>query len=182
MNGIDQAIEKVEAFLNSNDKGMLITGTHQYEKHKLIMKILNKHYEGARILFRTNGMDNITNRDFLGWAKVNKTPKCGERVRVGKNYYEFDNCNNQGTWNKTSNNFDFAILYPLDSAYKGKTNDILEDLYEYKNISKIFLISWTDDSKYNFSNLSDFFESHVIYDAEEENPAYHQRVIDIINK
>lgn len=173
MNEKDQAIEKIDAFLQSEDKGMLLTGTHQFEKHKLIMKVLNNHYQGARILFRTNGMNNITNRDFLGWAKVNKTPKCGERIKVGKNYYEFDNCNNQGTWNKTSNDFNFAILYPLDSAYRGKIDDILKDLYKHKNIKKIFLVSWTDDSKYNFSTLSDYFKSHVVYDAEEENLAYH---------
>ena len=84
MSNKETAIRQFEEFLKSDDKGVLITGTHQYDKHKLAMKVINKHYSGANILFRINAMSNIADNEFLGWAGVKKQPKAGEKVRIGK--------------------------------------------------------------------------------------------------
>ncbi|WP_407313668.1 hypothetical protein [Desulfosporosinus sp. SB140] len=86
MGNREQAVAQIEEFLRSNEKCMLLTGTHQYEKHKLIIRILNKKLEGHLILFRTNSMQNIENEEFLGWAKVKRNLKVGERVKIGKNF------------------------------------------------------------------------------------------------
>ena len=56
MGNREQSVVQIEEFLESNEKCMLLTGTHQYEKHKLIMRILNKKLERHLILFRTNSM------------------------------------------------------------------------------------------------------------------------------
>lgn len=179
MNGKEQTIEQITEFLKSDEKSIILTGTHQFRKHKLIMALLNKYYKNAKILFRVNGMDNITNREFVGFAGVKKTPKSGEWIKISNNYYTFDSLN-RTTWKRSGNKFDFAILYPIDSAMKGNINDILEDLTEYKDIGKLFLVSWTDNKNYDYASISKYYNRHVIYDAEEEDPAYHQRVIDMI--
>lgn len=144
------------------------------------MALLNKYYENAKILFRVNGMDNITNEEFAGFAGVKKTPKSGQWVKVSNNYYTFDSLN-RTTWSRSGNKFDFAILYPLDSVMRGNINEVLEDLTMIKDIGKLFLVSWTDNKSYNYETISKYYDRHVIYDAEEENPGYHQRVIDNIN-
>ncbi|NJD02773.1 MAG: hypothetical protein FIA99_09330 [Ruminiclostridium sp.] len=181
MYGKEQAIELITEFLKGDEKAILLTGTHQYKKHKLVMALLNKYYKNARILFRVNGMDNITNEEFAGFAGVKKTPKSGEWIKVGNNYYTFDSLN-RTIWNRCGNKFDFAILYPIDSAMRGKINNVLEDLTRHKDIGKLFLVSWTDNTSYDYAAISEYYDRHVIYDAEEEEPAYHKRVCDIINK
>lgn len=177
MNGKEQAIEQITEFLKSEEKVIILTGTYQYKKHKLIMALLNKHYKNAKILFRVNGMDNITNEEFVGFAGVKKTPKSGEWIKVSNNYYTFDSLN-RTTWRRSGNKFDFAILYPIDSAMQGNINDILDDLTKYKDIGKLFLISWTDNKSFDYATISEYYDRHVIYDAEEEELAYHKRVSD----
>lgn len=86
MGNREKAVAQIEEFLESKEKCMLLTGTHQYEKHKLIMRILNKKLERHLILFRTNSMQNIENEEFLGWAKVKRNLKAGERVKIGKTF------------------------------------------------------------------------------------------------
>ncbi|HCQ91680.1 MAG TPA: hypothetical protein DIU45_20720 [Clostridium sp.] len=180
MNGKEQAIEQITEFLKSDEKAIILTGTHQYKKHKLIMALLNKYYKNAKILFRVNGMDNITNEEFAGFVGIKKTPKSGEWIKVSNNYYAFDSLN-RTTWRRSGNKFDFAILYPIDSAIRGNINDVLEDLTKYKDIRKLFLVSWTDNKSYDYATISKYYDRHVIYDAEEEEPAYHKRVSDMVN-
>ncbi len=127
MNGKEQSKEKIIEFIYSDEKAVLITGTHQYNKHKLVMGILNKYYENAKILFRVNDMSNLTNEDFIGFAGLKKTPKSGEQLKIGRNYYIFDSIN-RGTWNRSGHKFDFAILYPTDSAIRSNITDILDNL------------------------------------------------------
>lgn len=57
-------------------------------------------------------MDNTTNGNFVG---LSKKPLAGARLKLGNNYYEFDSFNTSSTWYKTSNDFNFAIFYPIDA-------------------------------------------------------------------
>lgn len=171
-------ISQFENFLQNDDKGILITGTHQYEKHKLAMAIIDKYYENANILFRINALQSITNRDFLGWAGVKKQPKAGEKIRIGRNFYQFDSFNYSGTWYKTDHKFDLAIIYPIDSLCREKDIKSIQDLYEHKQIEKIILCSWTDKAEYDYSLFNDYFTNHIVYDALEEDPEYHKRVLE----
>lgn len=178
MNNKATAIAQFEEFIKSDDKGILITGTHQYEKHKLAMAVINKHYTGAKILFRINALQNISDDAFLGWAGLKKQPKAGEKIKIGKNFYQFDSFNNQGTWHKTDHDFDFAIVYPIDSLCKEKDIKPIQDLFEHKQIKKIILCSWTDKADYDYSLFSEYHTNHIIYDALEEDPEYHKRVLE----
>lgn len=178
MNNKATAIAQFEEFIKSDDKGILITGTHQYEKHKLAMAVINKHYNGAKILFRINVLQNTANDEFLGWAGLRKQPKAGEEINIGRNYYQFDSFNNRGTWSKTDHHFDFAIVYPIDSLCREKDIKPIQNLFEHKQVKKIILCSWTDKAAYDYSLFSEYYTNHIIYDALEEDPKYHKRVLE----
>lgn len=177
----EQATEQVEKFLLSNEKCMLLTGANQYEKHKLIIRILNRKLERHLILFRTNSMQNIENEEFLGWVKVKRTPKAGEQIKIGKNFYECDSLNTPSTWYKTNYNFSCAIVYPIDQLCRSKKLDAIDNLFQNKEISKIFLVSWTDKKEYDYSIFEQYTFCHIVYDAEGEDPAYHKRVLDLLD-
>ncbi|GHV18997.1 hypothetical protein FACS18949_07350 [Clostridia bacterium] len=178
MNNKAQAIERITEFLKSDEKGLLITGTHQYKKHRLIMSALNEYYKNANILFRINSLQNLTNDSFIG---LKKQPKAGESIKIGNNYYQFDALFNQGTWYKTRGEFDFAIVYPIDALCRDGKTEPIADIIRFKHPKKLFLCSWTDSCEYDYGMLADFYSTHVVYDVEEEDAAYHQRVLDSIN-
>lgn len=182
-NNKQEFINNIEKFFNNKDKGILVTGTHQYEKHKLIMAIIDRNFKNAKVLFRTNSMYNIQNREFVGWTGLKKkTIKSGEKVKIGRNFYEFDTFNTTNTWNRTSSNFDFAIVYPIDSMIRENKFDGIDNLYTNKDIKKIFLVSWTDRKSYDYEEISKYYNEHIIYDAKEEDEEYHRRVLNIINE
>ena len=84
MSNKDEAIMKIESFLTSEHTGLLLTGSNQYEKHRLVMALLEKNFSGSHILFRINSMQNITVSEFLGWAGVHKKPKAGQTLKIGQ--------------------------------------------------------------------------------------------------
>jgi len=102
MNNREQAVAKIEAALQSHDKCLLMAGTNQYNKHKLIMQVLDSWLENHLILFRTNGLKNVTNYDHLGWVGMRRKLKAGERVKIGRNVYEFDTLVAFNTWTPNS--------------------------------------------------------------------------------
>lgn len=179
MNNKEECYNKIMEFLNNDDRCILVKGTNQYKKHKLVLSIINKHYKNQKILFRVNGMDNILNNEFLGWAGIKKKVKSGENMKIGNNYYQFDSIITPNTWFNTDKKFKFAIIYPIDPIIRNKKYDALENLFNYKKIEKIFLISWTDSKKYDYEDLEKYIDSVAIYDAEEEDVEYHKRIIKI---
>ena len=162
----EETIAKIESFLQSDKTGVLLTGSNQYEKHLLTMAVLEKNFSGAHILFRINSMQNIVNSAFLGRVGVSRQPKAGQLIKIGHNFYEFDSLFNQGTWSRTSHEFDFAICYPIDALVSKKDYKPIENLYKWKEISKIFLCSWYDRVEFDYSLLSEYYDQHIIYDKE----------------
>lgn len=183
MNNKDSLINNILNFLENNEKVVLITGTNQYEKHKTVIAILNKYCPKSKILFRTNSMSNIYDESFLGWTGyLKKKIKSGETFKISKNYYQVDSFNTERTWYQTDINFDYAILYPLDACLRNNSLEkVLNNLLNEKNIKKIFLISWTDSKYYNYEKFSHYYSQRFIYDALEEDPEYHKRVLNNIN-
>lgn len=128
MNGKDKAMQGIELFFKSEELGILITGTHQVEKHILAMAMIQKCYKNAYVLFRINGLQNITSNSFLGCVGAKKQPKAGEQVRIGQNYYKADSLVNRGTWLKTS-----------DQALARERNiEPVEDICRNKTFTKYF--------------------------------------------
>lgn len=182
MNNKEECFNKIMEFLNNEDKCILVKGTNQYKKHKLVMSIINKHYKNEKILFRVNGMENISDNPFLGWTGIKKKVKSGENIKIGNNYYQFDSMNTSNTWFNTDKKFKFAIVYPIDPIIRNKKYEALENLFNNKDLEKIFLISWTDSKKYDYNGLERYTDSIAIYDAEEEDVEYHKRVVEIQSK
>lgn len=46
----------------------------------------------------------------------------------------------------------------------------------HKCIGKIFIVTWTD-IRHDYDWLKPYVDRAIIFDAEEENPEYHQRVL-----
>jgi hypothetical protein len=176
MNTLTAAEKQLNDFMNSDEKCVLITGTHQFEKHVLALRTVAKQADRSNILFRVNALDNLGSI----LKSHNRKYKSGVAYKVGSNNLYFDSLRSN-TWRNTPQNIEYAILYPLDSVTKSNNQqEVIDDLFSFTGIKKIFLVSWTD--RHDFSWVNEYIDRHVIYDAEEENPAYHQRVLDLINK
>lgn len=50
MNGREQAEEKIIDFLKSDERVAIVTGTHMFEKHKLVVRVLDENLQNAKIL------------------------------------------------------------------------------------------------------------------------------------
>jgi len=173
-------IKEIGEFLDSDEKGMLITGTHQYKKHIAAMYVINEKLKNKRILFRTNAMNMV--QTHLK-SMVKKQPKAGERVRIDNNVYEFDAFTSSGTWQKTSGDVSVIIVYPIDAIARGAVKlDCIDDLFDFKRFDKIILVSWTDNPVNDYSLFDKYVDRKCVYDAEEEDPAYHARVIESIDR
>lgn len=109
---------------------------------------------------------------------MKKGIKSGQNVEISKNIYQIDSFNTKQTWNRTDDEFDYAIVYPIDACIRDKSLEkVLKNLLDEKDIKKIFLISWTDSIKYDYEKFSNYYCERIIYDALEENPKYHNRVL-----
>lgn len=180
-NNKENLLQNIEEFLYSEEKCMFITGTHQYRKHIMVMAALDYYKPESHILFRSSSMQNLLDREFLG-RFISKQPKIGQVFRIENNIYEADTFTNSSSWYKSSREFDYAIFYPIDSIARGDTSiKCIDNLFTGKTIEKVFLVSWTD-MNYDYSIFDKYVDRKSIYDAEEENPEYHKRVLDIINK
>lgn len=174
MNTQQKALRELEAFVHSKETCVLITGTHQYQKHRLALKVLGENLVDAQILFRVNAINNL---DSILGSNFSKH-KPGESYKLGPNRLYIDSVNPR-SWGKTPSVIDAAVLYPLDSVNRDKNKqEIIRDLLHLRKVKKLFLASWTDT--HDFSWVNEYIDRHVIYDAEEEDPEYHQRVLNLI--
>lgn len=181
MNNRTNLRQEIEEFINNdNEKIMLIYGTHQYEKHKEVLRSINNLCKkGVKVLFRGNSMGNFSsifeNHDFR--------PKTGTKYNFGNMDLYLDSIN-KTSW-RNDRKYNISILYPLDSiCSKSKMirDEIINDLL-HKTVHKIFLVTWTDNVCYDWLEEDGFnIDRTVVFDVEEENPEYHKRMLDCISK
>jgi len=113
--------------------------------------------------------------DFLN---VKKEMKTGESYRLGENNLYVDTIN-PTSWKNTPREVDYGIVYPFDSLSKNTNKEeILNDLINRVS-RKIILVTWTDNQDYSW--VDNYVDQRVIYDVEEEDPEYHERMIKINN-
>ncbi|MBU3177657.1 hypothetical protein KPL47_15085 [Clostridium estertheticum] len=176
MNTKCEAEKRIHEFLNSENGTMVLSGTHMFKKHKLILNILAKKCENLKILFRVNSLQNTDNRDFLGF-KANT----GKAYKLGKNELYIDSMNAK-SWGKTPNDFDIIIFYPAGSLYKRKSAEVknnLEDIFKIKNANKIIFVTCQEGKYSDISYLKEYDDIfHVEYDSEEDDIEYHKRVLE----
>lgn len=172
MNNREDLRKAIDEFVASDDKAILVRGTHQYGKHKSVMAWLNQFRPGSKVLFVINKMDHITDSEFIG---LKSQPKIGEPVKFHNNTYEFSNFN---LISRTHLQYDYAIVYPIDALVRQKDTKVFEVLQRMR-IGKIFYITWTDIKTYDFSVLDPYIQRRAYYDIEKENPEVHKRVLKI---
>ncbi|MEM3827961.1 MAG: hypothetical protein QXP36_01920 [Conexivisphaerales archaeon] len=170
------ATQKILSFLQSKEKFLLLTGTHQFQKHVLALSIIFGNYPApATILFRVNHLDNAT--IFVSPVlNLTKRPRPGVPITVN-NYALYVDSMNPKSWHSTPSNVDVAIVYPIDSLDYDSGDDCVQDLIKRK-AKKILLVSCTDNV--DFGWVDQFNPIHVVFDAEEENPEYHKRVLEML--
>ncbi len=176
MNNRANLQQEIKAFLQAeNEKIMLITGTYQTEKHWEVLRTLNNCVQdGVKVLFRINAQNNIDSifKSTLRNAKLNT------RIKVGNLRLYLDTINSR-TWKYED--YNVSILYPVDSVCHMKDEQrekVVSDLIQH-TINKVFIISWTDNK--DFTWLDEFaIDRKVVFDAEEEQPEYHQRVLELL--
>jgi hypothetical protein len=183
----DNAIKQLTEFVASDsEKVILLKGTHQYAKHSLILAMIAHYEEFKTGVFRSNSLQNVSM--FLEQAGYKSA--LGKRFTSGKPYnlsgtsFYFDSLFTRSTWSKTPRELDFAILYPMDSFCESKKElkkELLEDILQRKRVKKVFIVTWTD-LRHDYEWLNEYVDRTVIYDVKEEDPAYHQRVLDLMDK
>lgn len=178
MNTRQNATQSILSFLRTDDQFLLLTGTHQYEKHVLVLSTIFSNYPApATILFRASHSNNIQ-RDLslVPELTLTKKPKPGDSIIHGEFILYVDTMNRR-TWYSSPSGVDVAILYPIDALGYDEGDDCVQDLIRRK-AKKIFLVSWTDSK--NFGWTDQFNPIRVIFDAAEEDPEYHQRVLESV--
>lgn len=177
MNTRTKALEEINSFLQSNHRFMLLTGTFQTEKHPLVLAaILTQFPTPATILFRANHANHFDT--FLSPVlKLSKKPKTGTPIAIQGGYTLYIDTTNRSSWGSSPSNIDIAVVYPIDSLSLQLGDECVQDLIARK-AKKIILVSWTDNK--DFSWVNQFSPIPVAFDAEEERPDYHQRMIEIL--
>lgn len=182
-NNRENAIKEINEFIESEtEKVLLLKGTHQYEKHSLVLKILSRLKDYNTGLYRSNSMQNIAMQLEQADYKVKLSQKfsSGKLYNLnGLNVY-FDSLFTRSTWSNSAKDLDFAIVYPMDSFCGSKSDvkkEFLNDILNGKRIKKVFIVTWTD-LRHDYTWLTPYVDRCVRYDAEEEDSAYHYRVIE----
>jgi len=169
MNTKEHAAEKITAFLKSSDQRvMLLNGTHQNEKHPLVVRSVFANCSKATVLFRVNSMANAGN--FLRPVGFSKAPKPGTALNAPNGNRLYVDTINQRSWKSSPNAIDVAVVYPCDSLDADSGSECVEDLRQ-RGVKKILLVTWTDNR--DFSWVDSYNPVRVTYDAEAERAEYH---------
>lgn len=113
MNTKEKAAQEIIDFIHSNNKVLLLTGTHQNEKHVLAISLILSEYPApATILFRTNHSNNTSM--FLSSVLTLKTkPKTGKPINLQGSYSLYVDTINQMSWKSSPSEIDVAVVYPV---------------------------------------------------------------------
>lgn len=170
MNTRQKAVDSLQEFINSKEYAVLVTGTHQYQKHLLALQMLGNIQQQSTILFRGNRLGNLGT--FFEEPSFNF--KTGTPYKLGNHSLYVDTINIT-SWKNTLGRADYGIIYPIDSVCKENSKKRIIDDVRNRVEKKLFLVSWTDN--YDYSWLDDFVDRRVVYDVEEEDPEYHRRML-----
>lgn len=176
MNTKAKAEKETLEFLSSENATMVLSGTHMFKKHKLILSALANHCENLRILLRVNSLQNTVSKDFLGFKM-----ETGKPYKLGNNELYIDSMNTN-SWRRTPNKFDILIFYPAGSLSNRKSIEVennLEDIFKVKDVNKIIFVTCQEGKYSDISYLKEYDNIvHIKYDSEEDDIEYHNRVLE----
>jgi hypothetical protein len=163
-------------FLKSDiDRILLLTGTYQNEKHRLVLDTLSRHYTSStELLLRVNN-SNLIN-DFLSGLDMPNPPRLRKPAKWHSCRVSVDTMN-PASWRGSPRTIDIAVVYPIDSL-NDKTGPRCIDEMLSRGPRKLLLVSWTDNK--DFGWVSVYNPARVVFDAAEERPDYHQRMLELL--
>lgn len=174
MNNRERADDGIAKFLSSERKVLLLTGTHQYQKHVLALRVVLRDFPApATILFRTVH-SNSYNEFLAPILDLKKKLKAGVATPVTSGHQLYVDTINRSTWRSGVRHVDVAVLYPIDACSPDAGTEAVADLQYSRGARKVLLITWTDNR--DIAWVEHYSPTRVIYDAEEERPDYHERV------
>jgi len=181
-NNRDNTVRELNEFIESDsEKVILLKGTHQYEKHSLVLKIISESNQFNVGLYRSNSLQNVADqlRQAKYNVKINHKFSSGKRYNLSGVTFYFDSLFTKSTWRNSPQELDFALIYPMDSFCEKKEpvkKEFISDILNHRSIRKIFIVTWTD-IRHDYDWLQPFVDRTIVFDAEEENPEYHKRVL-----
>jgi hypothetical protein len=170
-NDIKAAATRLQQLMTSGSRAVIVDGTHQNKKHILVLGMLMSQTQGSRILFRVNSLQDAS--DLLG---VSKAPAPGTPLKADGHRLYVDSANSQ-SWQHSPAQVDYGVIYPLDSLDADSAAASIQDLFG-RGAKQLFLVTWTDNFDRSWADI--YSPGVVTYDVEDEDPAYHQRVIECI--
>lgn len=143
---MERYLEQFDEFFDSNMKVMIVYGTDMHEKITKVSDYIFKRFKDKTFLLRTNHIGDI---EYWNLPKELDTPKkktTNKRYYADGNNFYFESMSAKHLWGKTSESIDIAIAYTIDMIKEEDYDDFMESLYSLKDIGKIVLVSWNDES------------------------------------
>ena len=170
MKNFEQAGIKIYQFLESDRKGLLMTGTNADNKDIIIPLVLNQFYNGKQILIRGYQLMSIytlwSNALKFGLTKLQNTPQAGKIVNFGKNHCTLDSFSSLTQSKTRKRKYDIAIVLLGTSVEEDKK--VIKELLDNRTIGKLFLVlDYGADANHYAEALAEYYTDHVVYDAEE---------------
>lgn len=174
MNGKEKAIRQLLTFLKSDERFAILTGTHQHKKHKLALQVIDYYYRRKNILFRGSNLTTIS--EYLEEFKPIKT---GRPYQLQNNTMYIDTVDRKA-WGKNGQPTEIAIVYPLKVIEKKEVREqVVNNLIDSLKIEKVLFISCQDTLDLSWAKD---INTKIVYDSLEDDPEYHQRVLDFMSK
>ncbi|MDP2896658.1 MAG: hypothetical protein Q8Q12_08875 [bacterium] len=179
MNTREEASKAISSFLDSDERVMLLTGTHQHEKHVLALTVVLTEFTApATVLFRANSVPNA--EQFLSRVvDLKSPPKTGIPLGIAGGYKLFVDSIRPTSWKASPSRVDVGVTYPIESLNADEGDECYHDLVSRK-CKKIILVSCTDSRDFFWTEHLE--PKRVVFDAEEENPEQHKGVLQSIEK
>jgi len=173
-NDFQSAVGEVARFLQSEALVAVVRGTHQNKKHTLVLDCaLVDTSTTFRILFRVNSRRDAD--DFRRGVGFSRAPGAGSSLSY-KGHRLYVDTINPRSWRDSPSPIDIGVVYPLDSLDADSGSVCVDDL-KRRGATKIFLVTCTDN--FDLTWVTSYDPYWITYDAEDEDPAYHQRVKDV---
>lgn len=168
MTDMKKAYDQIDSFIdNPNEKTLLLRGVAEKEKHRLILRALNKKGKSKGLInllhTTTDGMKN-----FFDWAELYdvKVPKIyGEPMRLSNLTIYFNNLTTKGlTYKYDKSEFDFMIIWPIQSVTENIDEiEMLKQLALRQKSKKVIFLSLYEPN-YNPDKFEEFVDKVIRID------------------
>lgn len=153
---------KIENFLQSDKKCALVTGKQSFQNHLRVIKVIEKQFEHSHVLLRINKIGEVKN--IFAPITFDSPVAFGRKYDVNGVCFEIDSAFDSLSWSKTSKQFNFAIVYPINNIIRGNGTKAIKNLFTDKNVNKIFLCTDTNHDEHRYFMISEYCTMQIEFD------------------